>query len=67
MADIAGVIRELGYERAVLCGHDWGGIIAWSFAERHPEMLDGLILVNTLNPALYKKNITPAQALQSYY
>ena len=29
-ADVAGVIRALGEEDAVVVGHDWGGWLAWS-------------------------------------
>ena len=29
-ADVAGVVRALGAQRAVVVGHDWGGWIAWS-------------------------------------
>ena len=28
--DVAGVIRSLGFSRAVVVGHDWGGLAAWS-------------------------------------
>ena len=30
--DIAGFIRALGAESAVVCGHDWGGGLTWAFA-----------------------------------
>ena len=30
--DIVALIRELGYTRAIVAGHDWGGAIAWSTA-----------------------------------
>src|SRR5258705_12123731 len=29
-ADVAGVVRALGQNRAVIVGHDWGGWLAWS-------------------------------------
>src|SRR5919112_1851439 len=27
--DIVELIHELGYKKAIIAGHDWGGIIAW--------------------------------------
>jgi pimeloyl-ACP methyl ester carboxylesterase len=46
-ACIAGVITGLGHERAVLAGHDWGGLLVWPFARRYPELTAGVIGVNT--------------------
>src|SRR3954468_24664168 len=39
-ADVAGLIRAMGRERAAIVGHDWGGIVAWGFAMHHPAMLE---------------------------
>ena len=35
-ADIAALIRQAGSERAIVVGHDWGGIVAWHLA-MHPD------------------------------
>lgn len=35
--DIIGLIPALGYETAVVFGHDWGAPTAWSCALNHPE------------------------------
>jgi pimeloyl-ACP methyl ester carboxylesterase len=50
VSDVAAVIRHLGYETATVVGHDWGGMVAWAFAFRHPEMLDNLIVLNLPHP-----------------
>lgn len=42
--DILRVAAELGARRLVLVGLSYGSWIATSFAMRHPEMLDGLVL-----------------------
>jgi pimeloyl-ACP methyl ester carboxylesterase len=44
---IAGLIQALGAERAVVVGHDWGGLLAWPFARRYPELTAGVVGVNT--------------------
>ena len=43
-ADILRVKTALGADRLILCGLSYGAWIATSFAMRHPELLDGLIL-----------------------
>lgn len=42
--DILRVMQVMGAERLVLAGLSYGSWIATSFAMRHPEMLDGLVL-----------------------
>lgn len=36
--DIAGLVTALGYETAIVIGHDWGAPTAWSCAKNHPEL-----------------------------
>ncbi len=50
VGDVVAVVRSLGYEKAIVCGHDWGGAIAWQFAMHVPEMLDGLVILNVPHP-----------------
>ncbi len=35
--DIIGLIPALGFETAIVLGHDWGGPTAWSAALHHPD------------------------------
>lgn len=66
--DVEGVIKGLGYERCVLVGHDWGGMIAWYFAYAHPEMLERLIVMNIPHPTKFAEGLrTPQQLLRSSY
>jgi pimeloyl-ACP methyl ester carboxylesterase len=44
--DVEAVTRELDIDRLVLMGHSLGGRIAMLFAERNPQRMAGLILVD---------------------
>jgi pimeloyl-ACP methyl ester carboxylesterase len=37
--DIVGLIPALGYETAIVFGHDWGGPTAWGAALHHPDQV----------------------------
>lgn len=39
------LLDRLGIQRASMVGHSMGGRIAWTFAARHPERTDKLVLV----------------------
>jgi pimeloyl-ACP methyl ester carboxylesterase len=49
-ADAAAVIADLGADTATIVGHDWGGIVGWSFAERYPEQTEQLVIFNRPHP-----------------
>jgi pimeloyl-ACP methyl ester carboxylesterase len=66
--DIEGLIKGLGYERAVIVGHDWGGALAWVFAMRYPQMTERLVVLNAPHPwALQRDLKTPHQLRKSWY
>ena len=48
--DVAAVIRARGRERAIVVGHDWGGMVAWTFAMSRPEMTEKLVILNLPHP-----------------
>ncbi|MEW5308478.1 MAG: hypothetical protein WDW38_000436 [Sanguina aurantia] len=41
----AGLLRQLGVRKAVLCGHSAGAPVAVEIARRYPELVSGLVLV----------------------
>ena len=45
--DIVGLLDALDLERAVIVGHDWGGIIVWQMALMHPDRVERVISLNT--------------------
>ncbi len=53
VADTLGMLDALGWERADLVGHDWGGSVAWHVAGRHPERVRSLTAVCTPHPRAF--------------
>jgi pimeloyl-ACP methyl ester carboxylesterase len=49
-ADAAGLIRALGEANAVVVGHDWGGLIAWTLAGYYPKVVRRLGVVSVAHP-----------------
>src|SRR4249920_1684527 len=48
--DVAGVIRSLGVADAVVVGHDWGGLLAWTLGATHPKVVRRLCAVSIPHP-----------------
>ena len=68
VADVAELIEKTAGGSAYIVGHDWGGIIAWHVAIRHPALVMRLIILNAPHPALFRRELhTVRQALRSWY
>ncbi len=52
--DVAALFDALGARRRLLIGHDWGAMVAWSFAIRKARPLDGLVVMNVPHPAVFR-------------
>lgn len=67
--DLRALAEYLGHKKFILVGHDWGGAVAWSFAIRHPECLEKLIIVNAPHPAVFARELlnNPNQQKASQY
>jgi len=67
-ADVRAVIEALGERQADVVGHDWGGLIAWTFAMREPDYLRRLVVLNAPHPAtLTREWRHPGQFRRSAY
>src|SRR5947208_12469839 len=49
-SDAAGLIRSLGEANAVVVGHDWGGLVAWTLASYFPKAVRRLAIVSMAHP-----------------
>ncbi len=50
---IEGVTREPVY----LLGHDWGGAVAWRLANRHPHLIERLVIANCAHHAVMEHQL----------
>ena len=48
VADAVGVLDALGWDRAWIIGHSWGGHLAMHLAAAHPDRLLGLVVLDAL-------------------
>jgi pimeloyl-ACP methyl ester carboxylesterase len=57
--DIAGLIRALGEQDAVLVGHDWGGLLAWVTASLRPDVVRRLAVLSIPHPLAMRAALRP--------
>jgi pimeloyl-ACP methyl ester carboxylesterase len=50
IAQVDEAMRRAGVERATVCGVSYGGWVALSYAARHPERVDALVLISAPPP-----------------
>ena len=69
MEDVAGLIDASGAKRVVLLGHDWGAIVAWTFATRQSRPLERLVIINVPHPVCFARALRYrwGQRLRSWY
>jgi pimeloyl-ACP methyl ester carboxylesterase len=68
-ADVVGLIKVLGFQKAHIIAHDWGGAVAWYLAQTRDDVVDKLVIANCPHPDLFRKRLasTPSQLKASYY
>jgi pimeloyl-ACP methyl ester carboxylesterase len=50
ISDIRAFADAVGRQRFHIVGHDWGGLLAWEFAAKHPSCLLSLCALSTPHP-----------------
>lgn len=56
-ADVAALVSALGEERAMLVGNDLGGLVAWSVAARHPNVVRSVVVLGAAHPVRLRSTI----------
>jgi pimeloyl-ACP methyl ester carboxylesterase len=66
--DVADLIDASGAKSVLLCGHDWGGMIAWHVAMYGLRPIERLVIMNAPHPAcFYRSARTWRQLRKSWY
>jgi pimeloyl-ACP methyl ester carboxylesterase len=65
MDDAVGLLDALEYERAVVVGHDWGAMVAWTLALRHPSRFAGVVGMSV--PLVPRGEIPPVQMFRQLF
>ncbi len=66
--DVRGLIEHfVGKGAARIVGHDWGGIVGWVMAYRHPARVDRLAIINAPHPAVFaRRAFRPPQLYRNW-
>ena len=46
VGDVVGLVQALGERRAVIVGHNWGAVLAWSAALIRPDMFNAVVAMS---------------------
>jgi pimeloyl-ACP methyl ester carboxylesterase len=64
-ADLLGLLDDIGEERAVFVGHDWGSMVVWQLALLAPERVAGVVGMSV--PFLPRGDVPPIQAMRMVF
>lgn len=68
VAELARLLHERTGRRPHVVGHDWGSAVAWTLAQRHPDLISSLTAVSVPHPAAFlRSELTSRQILKSWY
>lgn len=56
-ADVAGLVRALGEKDAVVVGHGWGGLLAWTLGALHPRVVRRLVVLSQPHPLQLRRGL----------
>lgn len=65
--DVIGLIDHFGAAQAAIVGHDWGATVAWAVAQRFPERVSKLAVMQVPPAAVWRTNMSLRQVLRSWY
>ncbi len=64
-ADIVGLLDDIGAERAVIVGHDFGGVVAWGAPLLHPDRFAGVVGLSV--PPVPRPRVPTTQAFRKVF
>ncbi|REK17988.1 MAG: alpha/beta hydrolase [Planctomycetota bacterium] len=69
VADVDAVVKHFKADKAIIVGHDWGGMVAWTYAMTFPDKTDKLVILNLPHPKGLTRELAnnPEQQKNSAY
>lgn len=64
-ADLVGLLDDVGAERAVWIGHDWGAVVVWNAPLLHPDRVTAVAALSV--PAMPRAQVPPTQAFRATF
>jgi pimeloyl-ACP methyl ester carboxylesterase len=64
-ADIVGLLDDIDAERAVIVGHDFGGVVAWGAPLLHPDRFAGVVGLSV--PPVPRPRVPTTQAFRKVF
>ncbi len=55
--DVQGLLTHFGSKTASVVAHDWGGSIAWHWAQHFPDQIRKLVVLNSPHPACMRREL----------
>jgi len=67
--DVLGLLEHFKRDKAIIAGHDWGGIIGWHLATKNPAAVSKLIVLNSPHPAALRRELAkdPTNIITLWY
>ena len=65
VGDIVGLVAALGYDDAVIVGHDWGAPVAWNAALWRPDVFRAVAALSV--PLTDRAAMAPTQAMRAMF
>jgi pimeloyl-ACP methyl ester carboxylesterase len=64
-ADLIGLLDDVGADKAVFIGHDWGAQVVWGSAQLHPDRVAAVVGMSV--PPVPRAKIPPTQAFRAIF
>jgi pimeloyl-ACP methyl ester carboxylesterase len=64
-ADVVGLLDDVGAERAVWIGHDWGAAVVWNAPLLHPDRVAAVAALSV--PVVPRAKVPPTQAFRATF
>ena len=65
--DVVGLIDHFGADQAAIVAHDWGAGVAWAVAQKYPQRVSKLAIMQVPPAAAWRANMSLKQLLRSWY